>query len=322
MKKTKVLVTGGSGFLGNELVKALLKQKRKVKILDIKEPSLKGVEYIKADIKDFGALLNAAKNVDTIFHLASLVPQSKVNVDDYEKVIVDGTENVLKAGKKYGLKIIHVSSSSVYGANREDKINEDYPKKPIGPYANAKWNAEIKCQEYSGRGVDVVILRPMAIVGPGIYGVFKNFLNLIRNNLPLITFGNGSNRIQLLSLSDCVEALLCAEKQEGRSGEVFNLGSENVPTVKEEFRELIKYANSKSLIISIPASFARFIFKSMYLMNLSPLTPEHYYMLDKNSIVDINKAKNFLKWQPKKDNNLTLKETYDWYINNKKFKKQ
>jgi dTDP-glucose 4,6-dehydratase len=315
LSNKKVLVTGGSGFLGTVLVEKLLEQKRKVIILDLKSPQNKDVEFIQANVTDFNTFRNSAKNVEVIFHLASLVPQSKVNVEDYEKVIVGGTENALRICKEKKIKLIHVSSSSVYGGKRDGILKEEDPKNPAGPYACAKWNAELKCQEYAKQRVDVVILRPMAIVGPGIYGVFKKFLQLIKMNLPLITFGDGSNRIQLLHVSDCADALLCAENYD-KSGEVFNLGSENVPTVKEEFRELIKHAKSKSVIISIPANLARFIFKSLYKIKLSPLTPEHYYLLDKNSIADITKAKKLLGWMPKRDNITTLQETYDWYVSN------
>ena len=214
--------------------------------------------------------------------------------------------------------MIHVSSSGVYGADREGIVKEDAEKKPTGYYGNAKWQAELKCQEYVKKGVNVVILRPMAIIGPGIYGVFKKFMGLVNKNLPLVTFGNGNNKIQLVSLSDAVDALLLAEKY-NKTGEIFNIGSDNIPTVKEEFKALVKYAKSKSIIIPIPANLARFIFKVLYTIKLSPLTPEHYYMLDKNSILDITKTKNLLGWKPKKNNIDILKETYDWYIKSKGF---
>ena len=318
MKNKKVLITGGSGFLGRELVDRLLKQKRKVKVYDIKECRNKNVEYIKGDVRDLKKLMEVSKDADVIFHLASLVPQSKVNPIMYKQVIVDGTENVLKVCQKYNIKLVHVSSSGVYGADRDGIVKEDSQKKPTGHYGNSKWQAELKCLEYSKKGVNVVIVRPMAIIGPGVYGVFKKFMGLVNSNIPLITFGNGKNRIQLVSLSDCADALLLAEKY-NKTGEAFNLGSENIPTVKGEFKELIRYAKSKSMIISIPSWLARGIFKFLYMLKLSPLTPEHYYMLDKNSILDITKTKEVLGWKPKKDNIEILKETYDWYVKSKGF---
>ena len=316
MINKNVLVTGGSGFLGTELVNKLLKQGRKVKVYDIKDCKNKDVEFIKEDIRNLDKLINASKNIDVIYHLASPVPQSKIDSKEYKEVIVDGTENVLKVCKKNKIKMIHVSSSGVYGIDREGIVKEDAPKK--GDYGNGKWNAELKCNEYAKKGVKLVIVRPMAIIGPGVYGVFKKFIGFIHKNYPLVTFGDGSNRIQLVSLSDTVDALLLAEKY-NKSGETFNLGSDNIPTVKRQFRVLIRYANSKSLIISIPANLAKIIFKILYTIKVSPLSPEHYYMLDKNSVLDITKAKELLKWKPKKNNIKMMEETYDWYVKSKGF---
>src|SRR3989344_6773771 len=162
--KKNILITGGSGFLGSELTNRLLKQKRKVKIYDIKEAKNKNIEYIKGDIRNLKRLAQALKDVNVIFHLASLVPQSKVDPKLYKEVIVDGTENVLKVCQEQKIKMIHVSSSGVYGADREGIVKEDAEKKPTGYYGNAKWQAELKCQEYVKKGVNVVILRPMAII--------------------------------------------------------------------------------------------------------------------------------------------------------------
>ena len=137
-------------------------------------------------------------------------------------------------------------------------------------------------------------------------------MKFVHRGYPLLMFGRGDNRIQLVSPDDVVDALLRAEHYP-QSGEAFNLGSENVPTVREEFEALIRHAHSRSLLIPLPAWFARFSFRLLYILGLSPLTPEHYYMLDKNSMLDITKAKTLLGWRPQKDNIQIMQETYDWY---------
>ena len=83
----------------------------------------------------------------------------------------------------------------------------------------------------------------MAMIGPNMGGIVITFLKFIRYNLPLITIGSGNNRIQMLSASDCVDAILKAEKY-NKTGEVFNLGSENVPTFRHQLKEVVKNANS------------------------------------------------------------------------------
>lgn len=309
----KVLVTGGSGFLGTHLVNRLLEQGREVRVIDIKDCSNKQVDFIKADIRVKENVMKASKDVETIFHLASLVPQSKVPYSSYYDTIVNGTQNILESGRQHNIKVVHISSSGVYGGKREGALNEEAEKNPSSDYGKAKWYSELKCMEYKDE-VDVVILRPMAIIGPGVYGIFKKFLKLVNNGFPLITFGKGDNKIQMVSASDTVEAILLAEKYK-KSGEAFNLGSENIPTVNEQFKALIEYANSKSLIIPIPASLAKFFFSSLHKIRISPLLPEHYYVLDKNSMLNITKTKEKLKWEPKKDNIDMMKEAYDWVAN-------
>lgn len=316
MVNNNVLVTGGCGFLGFHLVNKLVEQGRNVKVYDAKDCKNKDVNFLKGDVRDFEKLKNFAKDVNVIFHLASLVPQSKVDLQAYKTVIVEGTENVLKICKENKIKMVHVSSSGVYGGERGKPLKEDNPKNPSGGYGTAKLEAELKCMEYAKQGVHVVMLRPMAIIGPGIYGVFKTYMNFVRYNLPLITFGDGSNRIQMVSVYDCVDALLLAEKYK-KSGEAFNLGSDNIPTLKEQFKALIKHAKSKSIIIPLPAEFARKTCKIFYNLKLSPLTPEHYYVLDKDSILDNTKAKKELGWNPKRNNIEMNIEAYDWLVKTK-----
>lgn len=314
--KKYALVTGGSGFLGTNLVNRLLKEKRKVKIFDTRKPKVEKVEFIKGDISNLDDVLKASQDVKVIFHLASVVPQANMSKKIYENVIIKGTENVLKACKKYKIKLVHISSSGVYGANRKGILKETDEKKPYEGYGESKWKAEKLCQKYAKEGVEVVILRPIAMIGPEIGGIVATFFKFIYYNLPLITIGNGNNRIQMLSASDCVDAMLKAEKYT-KTGEVFNLGSENVPAFKHQLKEVVRRANSKSAVISLPTYPTKKFFEMLHKINLTFFVPEHYEMFDKNSILDISKAKRELGWKPKKDNIQMMAEAYNWYKENK-----
>lgn len=319
--KKYALVTGGSGFLGTNLVKRLLKEKRRVKILDIRKPKVKGAAFILGDVTNFGDVMKAAKDAGVVFHLASVTPQLNMDEKIYRNVIIKGTENILKACKRYKIKLVHISSTSVYGANREGVLKENAEKKPYSGYGKNKWEAEKLCQKYAKGGVEVVILRPMAIIGPEIGGIVMKFLKFMRYNLPLITIGAGSNRIQMLSVSDCVDAMLKAEKYD-KSGEVFNLGSENVTTFRNQLKQVTKNVKSKSVVIPLPSYPAKKFFEILYKLKIPLFVPEHYEMLDKNCIVDVSKAKNLLKWRPKKDNIQMMVEAYNWYKNNDKIRTQ
>ena len=316
MPQKYALVTGGSGFLGTNLVNRLLKDKRRVKILDIKESQTDKADFILGDIRNLDDVLKSAQGANVIFHLASVIPKLDSKREIYKEVIVNGTENVLKACEKYKIKLVHISSSAVYGANRSGALKESDEKKPYEGYGKSKWEAEKLCQKYAKKGVKVVILRPIAIVGPHMNGIAKTLFKFIHYNLPLITIGSGNNKIQMLSVSDCVDAILKAEKY-NKSGDVLNLGSENVPTSKHQLEEVVKRVKSKSLVVSIPAYPAKKFFEILHNINLTFFVPEHYEMFDKNSILDISKAKRNLEWKPKKDNTQMMAEAYNWYKENK-----
>ncbi len=317
MRKQKkcALITGGSGFLGTNLALRLINEQRKIRILDIKKPKMDGIEFIYGDVTNYGSVLKAAKGADVIFHLASPVPQTKADEKLIERAIVGGTENVLKACQKYGSKLVYISSSGVYGSNRNSILKETDEKMPYEGYGKGKWEAEKLCQEYARKGVKVVILRPVGIIGPYISGLVLIFLKLIFYNVPLITIGNGKNKIQLLSTSDCIDAILKAESYP-KSGEVFNLGSKNVPTLRDQFKTVVKKVKSKSVVIPVPKYIAKLFFAFLHKVNLTILPPDHYRSLDKNIMVDITKAEKLLKWEPKKDNVQMTIEAYNWYAKN------
>lgn len=150
----------------------------------------------------------------------------------------------------------------------------------------------------------------MTIMGPGVYGIFRRFFYWVNRNRPIPLFGSGKNRMQMVSTSDMVDACLLAEKSRVR-GEIVNIGSENVPSLKELFQAVIEHTDSKSKLLPMNATLLRTFFRTLRVFHLSPLVPEHYFLLDKEFILDISKAKRLLKWKPKKNNIQMIIEAYD-----------
>ncbi len=147
----KVFVTGSSGFIGSHLVERLLKLGYKVKALvpyninnnwgwldNIEKSSLKEIEVISGDICDYNFILKETKKIDLIFHLAALIsiPYSYESPRSYISTNVDGTLNILEAGKLNNVKkIVNTSTSEVYGSAQKIPINENHPLNAQSPYA-------------------------------------------------------------------------------------------------------------------------------------------------------------------------------------------
>ena len=171
----KFLVTGGLGFIGSYVVKYLVDQGHQITVVDNfwrgRLENLTGfenkVDIQKLDILDFEQLRNAVEGCEGIFHHAALtsVPESFTQKEKYHKVNVDGTENIFKLGKEYGIKVIYASSSSVYGNQTSIPIKENSKKNPLNPYGMTKLEDEILAEKYSNLGVEIIGLRYFNVYG-------------------------------------------------------------------------------------------------------------------------------------------------------------
>ncbi len=318
MKNKKCLVTGGSGCVGINLVRRLLALGNEVKIIDIVEPEkeiLEKSDFLKIDIRNFDEVKKACKDVDHVFHTVALVPISKAD-KIFDAVNAGGTRNVLEASMQNEVQsVVHLSSTAVYKIPKKgDKIDENYPIKPVSAYGRAKYHAEEICFEYMKKGLGVSIIRPRTILGTDRLGIFSILFDWIMHDKPIFIFGDGSNLFSYISISDLTESIiLSAEKG---MGEIFNISTDTYRTYKEDLQDLIKYANSKSKIISVNPTFLRGLLRLLDKLNLSPLAEWHYETIDKEYVFDITKARNLLGWSPKDSNQKMLRESYDWFRNN------
>ena len=255
----KLVITGGTGFIGSHLAKYLLSKGHQVTVIDNlwrgKLENLSGFEneinFQKVDILNFESLREAFHDAEGIFHQAALtsVPESYTHKEKYHNVNVDGTENVFKIGKEYGIKIIYASSSSVYGNPTSAPINEESERNPINPYGMTKLEDENLAERYWKLGSEIIGLRYFNVYGIGqtsdYAGVITKFNEAIKIGNSLTVFGDGSQVRDFVSVEDVAEANLLAMQSNTKTGFV-NVGT-GIPTSIYELANLMIKLSKKSL---------------------------------------------------------------------------
>jgi len=315
----KALIVGGSGFLGVALAQRLLQKGATVAVYDLaRSPELPpAAEFIAGDIRDRDKLRSAAAGRDTVFNLVGIMPQARASDEVMRAVNVTGAENALIAAAEAGARrLVFVSSSEIYGAPRTSPIGEDHPQTPIGEYGRNKVEAEALCQDYRRRtGLQVVILRPSTIVGPGI--TEPTFVKGMKYSgwMPLCCVGPGDNRFQMVELGDTAEACLLAAEKDGVDGEAFNLGAEGTLPFKRQLEELAKYLGRQPRVFCVPAGPFKAVMRLLTRLRLCPMEPDHYELADADYVMDVRKAARMLGWRPTKTNLEMIHETYDWHRN-------
>lgn len=310
-----ICVTGGSGFFGNALVRALLRSGFSVRVLDlvpIDSDLQNRVDFRQVDICDQDAVKESLKGCETVYHNAAVVPISRAGADFWD-INEKGTKNVLEGLCQAGARrfIYYSTSQSLFGLHPALPVTEDTPQNPFGDYGKSKAAAEKICLEYRNKGMNISIIRPRTIVGAGRLGIFQILFEWIRKGTGVFIIGSGGNRLQFVGLNDLLEvSLLLLEKG---YYEDFNIGAQNFGTFKEDLAGLIKHAGTTSCLKSVPALLAKPALAMLDLLNLSPLVDLHYKTIDRDFYFDITKARQLLGWQPKESNLDALIKGYDWY---------
>jgi len=318
MQFHNILVTGGAGFLGVNLVRYLLKRGYTPAILDIAPfdypDCADRVRAIRGDIRDRAAVDHAVNGNDLVVHCAAALPLYKKR--DIFSTEVDGTRNVLQAALNHGVsRVIHVSSTAVYGIPDHHPLNEDDILRGVGPYGEAKILAERLCLEFRRKGLCIPILRPKTFVGPERLGVFALLFDWARDgrNFPLI--GNGQNRYQLLDVEDLCEAIrLCINADATIVNDVFNIGAKEFATMREDYQAVLDYARHDKRIIALPAWPVIQTLRLLELLHLSPLYKWVYETAATDSFVSIEKAQRLLGFTPQYSNMQSLIRNYRWYL--------
>lgn len=243
MKSTKILITGGSGFIGGHLLEALARGKKNCSIHVIdrridtvqleKWKIVRSLLFEKWDLRKItdGDL---ERNYDIVFHFAADpdVRRGSVDPKSHMEHNIMATYNLLEALRKSGTKLlVFASTSTVYGEPEVLPTPESYgPLKPISVYGASKLACESLISAYAGTyGFRAIIYRLANIVGPGSsHGVINDFfIKLRRNQKELEILGDGTQKKSYLYISDCIEAIFVGLKQASSRVEIFNVGSED-----------------------------------------------------------------------------------------------
>lgn len=249
----KFIVTGGAGFIGNNIVRQLLRHRHDVTVVDnLHSGKLDNltdlgdmIEFKKIDILNVDELKKLVRTTDGVFHEAALtvVQESYQKREEYWKVNVRGTENILKLAKDIGFKVVFASSSSVYGNVTKIPIKENFERHPINPYGQTKLEDEHLAEKYHESGVKVIGLRYFNVYGekqnPAYAGVITKFMERIRGRLPPIIYGDGSQIRDFIYVKDVAEANIKAMMGPTDFG-FFNIGSGNTVSIKQLAQMMIR----------------------------------------------------------------------------------
>ncbi len=312
-------VTGGAGFLGINLLRQLLARDRTVASLDILPltyPDVQGrVRHTQGDIRSPDDLRRAFANAEVVVHAAAALPLCKP--EEILSIDVDGTRAVLETARETGVRrVIHISSTAVYGVPDHHPLFEDDPMVGVGPYGEAKVQAERVCREFRERyGMCIPILRPKSFVGPERLGVFAMLYEWARDGRNFPVLGTGDNRYQYLDVEDLCKAIrLCATLPEEKVNDVFNIGAREFGTPRTDFQAVLDCAGHGRRIVSIPEKPAILALRLLELCRLSPLYKWIYETVGKESFVSIAKAEERLGFQPRYSNREALIRNFEWYL--------
>lgn len=307
---TRVLVTGGGGFIGSNLVDGLLKTNRyEVRVLDNFSTGLRKnlaehaneIELIEGDIRDLETVELAARGVDTVFHQAALpsVARSVEAPLTTDAVNVGGTLNMLSASHRAGVRrFVFASSSSVYGNGKSLPKHESHPTQPMSPYAVSKQAGESYVRVFHGLyGIETVPIRYFNVFGPRqdptsqYAGVIAKFISCALKGEPYPVYGDGMQGRDFTFVDNVVHANLLASEAQGVDGDPMNVACGTRVNLLEMVEILNRITGA----------------------NLDVVFHEARSADVKQSQADIGRAKDILGYEPLVDFEAGLRRTVDWY---------
>lgn len=253
----RILVTGGSGFIGSHLVDKLVDKGHKVTVFDRQVPCRKDVSWVDGDLKWIGDCENAMNDIDLVYHLAARFNAIGSNdfIPHYFQDNLLNTINMLHLSVLHKVKrFLFLSTCGIYGEIPSGKATEEYPCNPVSLYASSKYAAERAVFAFSHTyGLPVTIIRGFNVFGerqkPFRTGsVIPTFISLAQENKDILIHGNGKQIRDFLYIDDMANALLLAS-QNDNSHNVYNVCSGKALSIENIAKKIVAYTKSKSKIV-------------------------------------------------------------------------
>ncbi len=314
---TSYLVTGGSGYFGALVVARLHAAGDRVRVLDLNDADDRpgDVEFVRGDVRDTSVVRDAVDGVDVVLNNVAQVPLAR-DEDLLRTVNVDGTVNLLRASADAGVrKVIHTSSSAVFGVPKSNPVMPDTVPSPMEAYGHAKLAAEWACLAASRDGLDVSIVRPRTILGHGRLGIFGILFEWIADGKDPIVLGDGNNRYQFVHSDDLADVCVLAAQREGPG--VFNVGTDRFGTMRDTLEALCAHAGTDARVRSLPAGPASFGMKLTAGLGVAPFAPYHWMMYSKSMWFDIEHLDVELGFRPTWSTDEMMAQSYDWFVANR-----
>ncbi|MDH2427100.1 NAD-dependent epimerase/dehydratase family protein [Sphaerisporangium sp. TRM90804] len=315
----RVVVTGSAGMLGGNLARRLVRDGHDVVGVDLRPPAdpLPQARHRLGDVRDLSLMTEVMTGADAVVHCAGALPSYPA--DQIHDLIVGGTRAVLEAGRRAGVeRLVHISSTAVYGLPKMVPTPEEHPREPVDPYTRAKAEAEELAEKYRSGGMCVPILRPKTFLGPGRMGLFAMLFEWAEEGRDFPVLGRGDARIQMFAIDDLVDAVAGVLRAPADvANDTYNLAASEFGTLREDFQAVLDAAGHGRRVVSVPARPALAALRLLERSRLSPVYGRLVHKLLADSYVSIDKARERLGFRPRLSNRDAIIGTYTWWRENR-----